>query len=116
MAPILTVRCAMCHCGPDAALGLRLDSLDNLLKAGRKGPVVKLGDPAGSELIRRIKGTRVDSQLRPDRPQDCAVLTAEIRCKEARKERVSGTFAAFRPPRTQRPGRSNAVMCEQRTG
>ena len=57
IAPILTARCAMCHSGPDAALGLRLDSLDYLLKGGRKGPVGKLGDPAGSELSRRIKGT-----------------------------------------------------------
>jgi hypothetical protein len=46
----------MCHSGQDAALGLRLDSLDNLNKGSRKGPVAKAGDPAGSELIRRIKG------------------------------------------------------------
>lgn len=57
LAPILAARCVMCHSGPDAALGLRLDTLDNLHKGSHKGPIVKAGDPAGSELIRRIKGT-----------------------------------------------------------
>jgi mono/diheme cytochrome c family protein len=57
IAPILASRCVMCHTGPNAALGLRLDNLDNLRKGSRKGPVVKAGDPTGSELIRRIRGT-----------------------------------------------------------
>jgi mono/diheme cytochrome c family protein len=57
VAPILTQRCIMCHSGDAAAAGLRLDSFDAALKGSGKGPVLKAGDPAGSELIRRIKGT-----------------------------------------------------------
>ncbi|MDH4874352.1 c-type cytochrome domain-containing protein [Pseudomonas sp. BN515] len=53
--PILQSRCVMCHSGEAAPLGLRLTSLDELLK-GSSRPVVKTGDPAASELIRRLKG------------------------------------------------------------
>ncbi len=57
IAPILASRCVMCHAGAGAPLGLRLDSVDGLLKGSAKGPVVKAGDAAGSELIKRLKGT-----------------------------------------------------------
>ncbi|MCO6055724.1 c-type cytochrome [Pseudomonas sp. MOB-449] len=54
--PILQARCVMCHAGEAAPLGLRLTSLDELLKGSVSRPVVNSGDPAGSELIRRLKG------------------------------------------------------------
>lgn len=56
LAPILAERCALCHAGDAAAAGLRLDSLEAVLKGSSRGPVVRAGDPAGSELIRRLKG------------------------------------------------------------
>lgn len=56
IAPILTARCVLCHAGAAAPLGLQLDGYDGLLKGSSKGPVVKAGDAAGSELIRRLKG------------------------------------------------------------
>ena len=56
IAPILTQRCVMCHSGDAAPLGLRLDSFEAVLKGSNRGPVLKAGDPAGSELIRRLKG------------------------------------------------------------
>jgi mono/diheme cytochrome c family protein len=56
LAPILAARCVMCHTGDAAPLGLRLDSYEGLAKGSQKGPVAKSGDPAGSELIRRLKG------------------------------------------------------------
>ena len=57
VAPILASRCVLCHAGEEAPLGLRLDSVDGLLKGSARGPVVKAGDAAGSELIKRLKGT-----------------------------------------------------------
>lgn len=57
VAPIFAERCVMCHNGPAAPLGLALDSLDGVLTGSSNGPVVVAGDPAGSELIGRIKGT-----------------------------------------------------------
>lgn len=56
VAPILVQKCVMCHSGQAAPAGLRLDTLDAVLKGGAKGPVVKAGAPATSELVRRIKG------------------------------------------------------------
>ncbi len=56
LAPILQSRCVMCHGGNSPAAGLRLDSLDGLKAGSRKGLVVRDGDPAGSEIVRRLKG------------------------------------------------------------
>jgi hypothetical protein len=56
VAPILAARCTLCHSGVDAPLGLHLDSLEALMTGSENGAVVKAGDPAGSELIRRLKG------------------------------------------------------------
>ncbi len=56
IAPILHQRCVMCHSGPGAPRGLHLDSLKGLLAGGDNGAVVKDGDPAASELIRRLQG------------------------------------------------------------
>lgn len=57
LAPIFTQRCVMCHSGEAAPLGLRLDSFEAVVKGSSKGPVVKAGDPGGSALIGRLKGT-----------------------------------------------------------
>jgi hypothetical protein len=57
-APILQQRCVMCHSGPAAPRGLRLDSLEGLLAGSENGAVVKSVDAAGSELIRRLTGCR----------------------------------------------------------
>jgi uncharacterized membrane protein len=54
---ILRARCAMCHGGAAASAGLRLDDLGTLLAGGARGPVVVPGDPDGSELLRRLRGT-----------------------------------------------------------
>jgi mono/diheme cytochrome c family protein len=54
---LLAQRCTLCHSGDSAAAGLRLDGIEALLRGSAKGPVVKPGDAAGSELIRRLKGT-----------------------------------------------------------
>jgi mono/diheme cytochrome c family protein len=56
VAAILATKCVMCHSGQTPAAGLRLDSLEAVLEGGAKGPVVKSGAPAESELVRRIKG------------------------------------------------------------
>lgn len=57
LAPIFAQRCVMCHSGEAAPLGLRLDSFEAILKGSSKGPVVQAGDPAGSALIGRLKGS-----------------------------------------------------------
>ncbi len=56
VAPILAARCAICHAGAAAPLGLQLDSLEGLLRGSSNGAVVTAGSPQSSELVRRIKG------------------------------------------------------------
>ena len=52
--PIFTERCTSCH-GPDKQKGnLRLDSYSGLMKGGKNGAVVRAGQVAGSDLMRRI--------------------------------------------------------------
>jgi mono/diheme cytochrome c family protein len=46
----------MCHSGPAAPRELRLDSLEGLLAGSQSGPIVKTGNPSGSELVLRLKG------------------------------------------------------------
>ena len=59
VAPILQARCVLCHSGDAAPLGLRLDSLDGIRAGSRNGPVARADDPAGSALMRRIRGESV---------------------------------------------------------
>jgi len=58
LSPILEQRCVMCHSGPAAPRGLRLDSLEGLLAGSQTGPVVIAGNSADSVLILRLKGQR----------------------------------------------------------
>lgn len=54
VVPILQSRCVECH-GPDKQKGkLRLDSKADLLKGGKDGEVVKAGDAANSDIVKRI--------------------------------------------------------------
>ena len=56
LAPILAERCVICHAGPAAPLGLRLDSLEGVLAGSSNGAVIVPGDPEGSELVLRLRG------------------------------------------------------------
>ena len=57
VAKIFNARCVLCHSGDNAPRGLRLDSHAAVLAGSQGGAVAKAGDPAGSELVRRIRGT-----------------------------------------------------------
>jgi hypothetical protein len=56
IAPIFDDNCLMCHNGPKAPKGLRLDTYDNVIKGSDRGAIVSVGDPQGSELVKRIRG------------------------------------------------------------
>ena len=53
---IFSKLCVNCHSGNGAGKGLRLDSYAQALKGSARGPVLISGDPASSELIRRLRG------------------------------------------------------------
>jgi hypothetical protein len=58
VSAIFNQRCVMCHSSAfGSGLGLRLDSYESVLAGSSRGPVLRSGDSAGSELIRRLLGS-----------------------------------------------------------
>ena len=57
VASLLQQRCVMCHSGDTAPLGLQLSDYESLMRGSVNGPVIVAGDPDGSPLIQRIRGT-----------------------------------------------------------
>jgi uncharacterized membrane protein len=63
--PILQQNCVSCH-GPEKSKGgLRLDSVQAVLKGGKSGPVVVAGKSAESDLIKRIRLPLTDDDHMP---------------------------------------------------
>lgn len=98
LAPILGARCSACHSGDGAAAGLRLDSVEDVLRGSRNGPVVRSGDPEGSELVGRLRGTR---QPRMPMSGPPFLSDAEIALFE---RWVASGLAAGEAPGAQQPG------------
>lgn len=73
--PILNAHCIKCHEGPEAAAGLSLDTLANVLKGDANGKVVLLGQGERSLIVERLQG----KLSRPAMPLGASALTpAEI--------------------------------------
>jgi hypothetical protein len=49
--PIFTALCIVCHSGPGATAGLDLSTYSSVMRGSINGPVIVLGDSAGSKLI-----------------------------------------------------------------
>ncbi len=84
VGPMLRDKCMACH-GPDKAKGgLRVDSLEALVKGGKNGPGVVSGDPAKSAVLERIHRPIADEGHMPPagKPQpsdaDVEILRAWI--------------------------------------
>ena len=106
LAPILAARCVMCHSGDAAPLGLRLDSHEGLAKGSQRGPVAKPGDPAGSELIRRLKGSSQPRMPMTGPPflSDQEVALFEAWIAAGMPKGATGAGAAPAAPARPRPG------------
>jgi len=65
IAPILDSHCVVCHDANKQKGKLRLDSYEWILRGGEDGPVIKPGDPKGSELYRRITLPTDDDDFMP---------------------------------------------------
>lgn len=111
LAPILQARCVMCHTGAAAPLGLQLDSLAGLLKGSSKGPVAKAGDVAGSELIRRLKGTSQPRMPMTGPPwlSDAEVALFERWIAGGLKPGAAAAATAAAPAPRPRPGPNDTV-------
>lgn len=75
--PILKSNCDACHNPVNRSSGLSLDSRENLLKGGKRGPAAQPGVPSDSLLIRAVEQTG-DLKMPLGRPrltdQDIATL------------------------------------------
>ncbi|MFN9718152.1 MAG: DUF1553 domain-containing protein [Planctomycetota bacterium] len=65
--PLLMTRCIGCHGEEKQSGGLRLDSLNAMLKGGDSGPAMQPGDAESSRLIEAIR-YRGDLQMPPETP------------------------------------------------
>ena len=54
IAPILAARCTRCHGANKQRGKLRLDTYASIRSGGKDGPVIEPGNPAASELVRRV--------------------------------------------------------------
>ena len=111
IAPILAEKCIVCHSGQSAAAGLRLDSFEALINGSARGPVVRAGAPADSELIRRIKGI---SQPRmpmtgPPYLSDSEIAVFERWIQGGLQKGDAVEVSAARQPALQRPAPGEAV-------
>jgi uncharacterized membrane protein len=69
--PLLKSKCYACHNENKKKGGLRMDEPDLLMKGGKDGIVIKAGDAANSELIKRLLLPREDEHHMPpkEKPQ-----------------------------------------------
>ncbi|HVR75117.1 MAG TPA: PSD1 and planctomycete cytochrome C domain-containing protein [Planctomycetota bacterium] len=75
--PVLTESCFGCHGEKKQQAGLRLDSRDGLLRGSDSGPVVVMGDPEKSPMIRAIRHGS-DLKMPPkERLTDAAIASLE---------------------------------------
>jgi mono/diheme cytochrome c family protein len=65
---VLTEKCAGCHGASNPKAGVSLVSYDALMKGGHDGPIVKAGDPAGSELVQVMRGAQGHKMMPPNGP------------------------------------------------
>ena len=64
--PILQSRCFACHGVLKQEAGLRLDTTNLMLVGGENGPVIRTGDAAGSELVKRIASHDESIRMPPE--------------------------------------------------
>jgi uncharacterized membrane protein/mono/diheme cytochrome c family protein len=75
---IIANHCYDCHSIKKSKGKLRLDALEYLLKGGEEGPVLVLGHPEKSEMIRRIKLPASDDDAMPTKGKRLTKKEIEI--------------------------------------
>lgn len=65
--PLLESKCFDCHSAKadEVKSGLKLDTLEDILKGGASGPAVVPGDPEASFLLKALRYEEADYQMPP---------------------------------------------------
>jgi uncharacterized membrane protein/YHS domain-containing protein/mono/diheme cytochrome c family protein len=98
--PVLNKNCVACH-GPDKSkAGLRLDSLEGMLKGGDSGPAIVPGKSANSELVKRVQlPIDSDDHMPPDgKPQPNSADIALLKWWVDAGAPANKTVAQLKPP------------------
>ena len=74
--PVLVNSCFPCHGAKKVSGGLRVDSLEALLKGGDTGPALVPNDPAASLLLKAMRHEKGVSPMPPKKPMDRAQAEA----------------------------------------
>jgi len=97
--PSLKAKCGECHLGEKKKGGLRVDTVDDLLKGGLGGPALVQGSAAKSPLVERMKLPKdSDDHMPPDdkpglTPAELAALTFFIDRGAPKDLKVKDTLA-----------------------
>ena len=68
--PVLAESCFSCHGAKKVSGGLRVDSLEALLKGGDSGPAIVPGDPGASLLLKAMRHEKGVEPMPPKKPMD----------------------------------------------
>jgi hypothetical protein len=102
VAPMLATKCSSCHGEDKRRGGLSFADYPSLRKGGESGEVIKPGDPAGSELYRRItlpataEGYMPKNHKSPPSPAEVEVLRWWIEIGAPQ----NGIVGELKPPQT----------------
>lgn len=77
--PILHQRCYLCHGSEQQMAGLRFDSRESVFADRDTGPVIVPGDPAASNLIRRVSSSQDGFRMPPGGDSLSAAEQAALR-------------------------------------
>ena len=75
LKPLLRTRCYACHGSLKQKAGLRVDTVDLMLRGGDSGPVVVKGETDESLLLKRVSASDPAERMPPEHEGD--LLTAE---------------------------------------
>lgn len=106
--PLLHKRCYSCHGALKQEAGLRLDTVEFMLRGGDSGPVVTKGDAAASLILERVSASDAIVRMPPEfeaeplSPEQIAVLRGWIAAgapapRNERPEADPSAHWAFRP-------------------
>ena len=94
--PLLLLRCTACHGRSKQEGGLDLRSRESILKGGKSGPVVVLGKPAESLLVKRVAAGEMPPHKR--------LVEAAVKPMEPDElERIKAWIAQGAPPGVEDP-------------
>ena len=64
--PLLRSRCYGCHGALKQKAGLRVDTVESMLRGGKDGPAFKRGEPDASPLVRRVAEKDIAERMPPE--------------------------------------------------